>query len=471
MEFKIKIEDEELGPYSLKELKDRLAAGSLTFETPVRPVKGGGDFVPISDWVSPDEIKEEKSPAPPGSGSGKTNSLKAPGVKLPAKKVARKAVPHKAPARKVTKKKQSLKSQVIAAAGSVTFAVVLILLFLFFWERTGVELSLPGEEVTLLKNGEEVSFENQTYRQGRMAPGEYEFTVRHSDPLVEEWHTTVTVSFGRLHEESVTLEPMTAVLHLQTEDDGASFVLSDPDGQEHESGPLPASLRSLPMGHYTISFTSETGETEEKPIYLHPEAPEGVEVSAESEFVLTWAPPVVVEEDFDDLFAEDEEVEEVEEVQIDPGRAGLVVETKPEGVRVGVFGPNEFSWRGTTPVTLNDLEPGEYEIEFRPENREIVSKDVQLEKDKLHRLEEDFTGGTVRVVTEPPGAFVNRGNRFLGRTPITLENLPVGEVAFEVGFPGQETTTLEGRITDTPLVLGARFSDGSWVEEEAYYQN
>lgn len=81
---------------------------------------------------------------------------------------------------------------------------------------------------------------------------------------------------------------------------------------------------------------------------------------------------------------------------------------------------------GAAPAVVENLQPKPYTIYFRlpgwPEER----KDVLLNSGERLPVNFTFPHGKVEVTSEPEGAQIFHGERWLGKTPLTIE-LPLGE--------------------------------------------
>lgn len=119
--------------------------------------------------------------------------------------------------------------------------------------------------------------------------------------------------------------------------------------------------------------------------------------------------------------------------EIAPAVANLSVETDPPGARVSVDGEE----RGTAPVELEGLEPGEVTVAARmngriPEQREVTleaSKTAEVKlvlKPRRKAVPPPRKKATLNVVTSPWAQVVLDGNA-IGQTPIRNLQIPAGK--------------------------------------------
>ncbi len=80
---------------------------------------------------------------------------------------------------------------------------------------------------------------------------------------------------------------------------------------------------------------------------------------------------------------------------------------------------------GVTPVELRDLPPGEYTIFFQYLDWPVERTGITLAADTVFPVDFIFPYGCAVVTSEPDGAQIFHGDRWLGKTPLTAE-LPVG---------------------------------------------
>ena len=117
------------------------------------------------------------------------------------------------------------------------------------------------------------------------------------------------------------------------------------------------------------------------------------------------------------------------------GRALLVVETRPSGAEVLVDGTRV----GRTPLKRSDIRAGARQVTLRHPHYETVRESGQRFRDgRVVRIRRTLVRGrgALRVTVRPRQAWVEvEGRRLAGRTPVTLEDLPAGQVEVRLGAP------------------------------------
>ena len=123
----------------------------------------------------------------------------------------------------------------------------------------------------------------------------------------------------------------------------------------------------------------------------------------------------------------------VAEPIVSEGSAILVVETTPAGVEVLLNG----ELAGVTPMRSVDLLAGIYDISLRhPAYETAVLTDQELIDGRVLRVSQTLQRGigALTVLVDPLDAWVEiDGVRFPERTPLTLEDLPAGELLLTIG--------------------------------------
>lgn len=126
----------------------------------------------------------------------------------------------------------------------------------------------------------------------------------------------------------------------------------------------------------------------------------------------------------------------------------MTIATSPAGVRFDIRAldnaadtPRIDESRRVTPLEITDVMPGRYEITYKragwPDYKEIVT----VQEKGQARSSFQYVGGELRVTTTPSGATVKAGERTLGRTPLTLENVDPGALSLDITLDGWEPET------------------------------
>ena len=128
------------------------------------------------------------------------------------------------------------------------------------------------------------------------------------------------------------------------------------------------------------------------------------------------------------------------------GSAILAVETEPGGAEVLVDGQPV----GRTPLVRDDLRPGAYDIELRLADHVPESLDgLALEDGVVLNVSHEFVRGRGRLtlMTTPSGAWIEMGGRRLAESvPVTLDDLPAGDVTLRVGTAGYRPAEVVARV-------------------------
>lgn len=107
---------------------------------------------------------------------------------------------------------------------------------------------------------------------------------------------------------------------------------------------------------------------------------------------------------------------------------------------------------GRTPVTFQDIEPGDYVVTFTREGWQPHTETVSVGRDSTVRAACAFRTGIVKLSTTPPGASVVQAGQTLGVTPLTLVEQNPGPVAYEITLVGYDPETVEARVEPGQVV-------------------
>ena len=107
---------------------------------------------------------------------------------------------------------------------------------------------------------------------------------------------------------------------------------------------------------------------------------------------------------------------------------------------------------GRTPVTFQDIEPGDYVVTFTREGWQPHTETVTVGRDSTVRAACAFRTGIVKLSTTPPGASVIHAGQTLGVTPLTLVEQNPGPVAYEITLLGYDPETIEARVEPGQVV-------------------
>jgi len=115
----------------------------------------------------------------------------------------------------------------------------------------------------------------------------------------------------------------------------------------------------------------------------------------------------------------------------------LDITTTPPGAEVQIDG----SGKGSTPLSLNSLASGKYEVRIMLEGYEDVKTTVVLRPGEEEIINENLIAipGSLKVITIPDEARVYLDNEFQGISPRDIADLEPGEYRIKVELPGYET--------------------------------
>lgn len=222
---------------------------------------------------------------------------------------------------------------------------------------------------------------------------------------------------------------------------GSLVIATEPSGALVTVGALPArrspvTFHDLKIGHYSVVITMPRYEEKR----LDFEIQEGV----------TNEPPVI------------SLVRLAGAVELTSQPAGAQYEVHPSGV---LMVAPEDRHSGATPATVNDLPPGEYEVTFTREGWAPHRETVSIAKNQTVHLNWTFPNGVVKLESTPAGATVLREGTKLGVTPLTVGDVPSGDVKYQLVLENYDPVFVDGRIENgATLELSAQFRP-----EDRYY--
>ena len=99
---------------------------------------------------------------------------------------------------------------------------------------------------------------------------------------------------------------------------------------------------------------------------------------------------------------------------------------------------------GKTPATVPDLPTGSYEVSVRKGDWEI-NKSILVSRNQTAVCAPEFLLGSATITSTPPGAQVLQGEKMLGITPLTLNEVRVGPISLFLRLKGYKP----GRVDKT----------------------
>ncbi len=119
----------------------------------------------------------------------------------------------------------------------------------------------------------------------------------------------------------------------------------------------------------------------------------------------------------------------------------ISIASEPSGAEISVDG----KLRGPSPLTL-DLLAGPHHLSARYQDWPAEERDLKVEKNQTASVSFEFANGSVKIISAPSGASVWRDGRELGFTPLLLEDVEPGDVAYELHLAGFKVETLKGVV-------------------------
>ena len=485
MRFKIHLDGTEKGPFTLEQIQLGVKAGAYPPDIGVRPAKGGGEYLPLSEWLeetgktaeeagaSSDKSAEDKTE--PGTDRPGTPPIKSSfdrpkgpgrmkmpnGKGLPPRGTNGKGLPARA-GKIPVRKKTSFKERILVFVASVLFATIILLVFLILWQRTGVELTFEDSEYTVFWEEEEWEDTEGGILLRRLRPDTYSLRVE-GDAYHLPFEESFPVTFARLFQRHVELERGLGSIRITSNRTGARYILVNEEGETFATGTVPELLRDVPAGPYTLTFQLTGWEDQVHQLEILPERSQALRDRATER--------MTGQADSEEGMAVDEEGIQVADVDFDSAPleireefrgANLVLESTPNGARFQIETDGEPTREGVTPGRLEELRPGNYSITFSKEGWEPVTVHRNLRDASTLTVRHEFPHGRLRVLTEPRAARVYFGGEFIGRTPLQISEVPHGDVEVRVSFVGEGSILLTGRLRSDELLIGARFVDGEW---------
>ncbi|MBI3413969.1 MAG: PEGA domain-containing protein [Verrucomicrobia bacterium] len=113
----------------------------------------------------------------------------------------------------------------------------------------------------------------------------------------------------------------------------------------------------------------------------------------------------------------------------------IEVSSDPVGLMISTNGVET----GKTPLMLRDLKPGQYKLTATDGENDLLA-DISVEPKKASKHAFVFRYGSVRLTSTPTNATVIRKGKEVGKTPLTLEHIPTGDISVELRLAGYAPT-------------------------------
>jgi len=137
----------------------------------------------------------------------------------------------------------------------------------------------------------------------------------------------------------------------------------------------------------------------------------------------------------------------------------FVVKTNPPGVPFEINSSNQKTTSGITPLTVDNMPTGKYQVTLKRPGWPDVVQDVELTQGVSANVQHTYQGVNVSLKSDPTGATIYLAGIALGQTPLTA-NLPSGQI---------ELTSKIGSLTPVTQRLVPDPSGNSVVEFKHVY--
>lgn len=198
--------------------------------------------------------------------------------------------------------------------------------------------------------------------------------------------------------------PAHATASIATEPPGAMVILGD--RMEHS----PATFRDLAPGKYALRMMLPDFD------------PIETELSVGSEQSLR--PPVF---------------------KLARSKGSAQLSSVPAGAAFELRRAGEPTRSGKTPVLLQDLPTGVYELAAKRDDWELKDK-IEIKRGEVTVKTFRFANGSVKIISAPSGAKVSLGEKELGVTPLLLDEVKPGLVRYQLQLTGFKPTEIGGEV-------------------------
>lgn len=103
--------------------------------------------------------------------------------------------------------------------------------------------------------------------------------------------------------------------------------------------------------------------------------------------------------------------------------------------------------KGALGQSLASLVPGKYVVTLRAAGWSDARGEVEVPAGQQTELTVNFTGGSLRLESDPSGAVVKLAGAVLGKTPLTIPSLPPGNVLLSLEYPAWPAMPYTALIT------------------------
>jgi len=123
-------------------------------------------------------------------------------------------------------------------------------------------------------------------------------------------------------------------------------------------------------------------------------------------------------------------------------------EAAVEATRIAAAGEPAASVQGALGQPVPNLMPGKYAVTLRAAGWPDAHGEVDVTAGQQTEFTVNFKGGSLKLDSIPTGATVKLGKAVLGKTPLLIPLLPVGEVALSLEYPAWPAVAYQAVITE-----------------------
>jgi hypothetical protein len=246
-----------------------------------------------------------------------------------------------------------------------------------------------------------------------------QYHLRVMSPGYDPIETTVDLSGKRLVEPPIFhLSRSKGGLEIQSSPVGAKFSLRSDDGQILRDGVAPAKIAGLPTGKYSVVVKQGDWETRDSVEIKRGE-------TAQKAFAFV--------------------------------NATTNITSEPAGAEILVDGID----RGRAPLRL-ELPTRSHELVAHLDGWPDEHQSLVVEAQHENAARFVFANGSVKLTSAPGGATVLANGGELGQTPLVIEEVRPGSVAYELRLPGYKSIAVTGQVEpQQQAFLAARLEKGA----------
>ncbi|MDI1320874.1 MAG: PEGA domain-containing protein, partial [bacterium] len=126
----------------------------------------------------------------------------------------------------------------------------------------------------------------------------------------------------------------------------------------------------------------------------------------------------------------------------------LLVKSNRAGATVEATHSPSAGIKGTTDQVLSGLPPGKYAVTLHAEGWPDAHGEANVTAGAQTEAVINFKSGSLRLDSDPTGAAVSLAGAVLGKTPLVIPQLPVGECSLSLAYPSWPALPVKISITE-----------------------